>query len=177
MFPDGDDTLSYDCLEILATQVNEYDVVIFGIKFIEYADNVIQNENSIVLKEMEFSSGSELADWYIVNHKLLLYSVANKCYRTSALADSNILFREDYDFGEDRLFNYDFLPFCKNIKTISNVFYNYRQINQTSLTKSFRHHHIDELIKLHEKKMECMLNLSSKTSEEVQYPKYSFTCF
>ena len=52
-----------------------------GIRYLEYKDDVVINQKSTALAEMEFESGSDLADWYVANRKLLLYSNANKCYR------------------------------------------------------------------------------------------------
>ena len=79
---------------------------------------------------MEFKSGEELADWYIINHKLLLYSNANKCYKLNVIKNHNIEFGNGLSFGEDRLFNYDYITVAGRIKTISDALYNYRKINR-----------------------------------------------
>ena len=173
LFPDGDDTLDSKCLSECTKHVGNNDALIFGIRYLEYNNEILINDYSTQLEEMVFETGSEVADWYAINHKLLLYSSANKCYRRKTLIDANISFK-NLSFGEDRIFNYDFLKVCDKVKTLNDVFYNYRHINPNSVTTQFRHHHIDELIMLHEEKMNCILNLSKKISneEKLSYRKY-----
>ena len=166
LFTDGDDTLQPDCLYSCEKNLNGCDLLIFGINFQNYSDGKTESEKKSELPDMEFSSGGELADWYINNHKLLLYSNANKCYRLDTLRLHNINFRSDLSFGEDRLFNFDFLKVSGKIKTISGVLYNYRKINENSVTSLFRKHHIDELVYLHKIKTEYLFSISTHASED-----------
>lgn len=166
MFPDGDDTLQPECLKDCADNIDGCDLLIFGINFIEYDNDIIKSRLPVSPGRMEFGSGSELADWYIVNHRLLLYSNANKCYRRGALDAGKVKYREDLDFGEDRQFNFDFLKTAGRIRTIPGVYYNYRRINSNSLCSKFRTHFIEDLLLLHEMKMNCMLELACKADEE-----------
>ena len=86
----------------------------------------------------------------------------------------NIRFRDELSFGEDRLFNFDFLEVSGRIKTLSDALYHYRKINRSSLTSVFRPHHIDELLYLHTAKIDCMTGLSaSRTDDEKEdYKRY-----
>lgn len=166
LFADGDDTLHPDCLRRCSKAARDCDLLIFGINYQEFSDGVLISERKAELIETVFASGAELADWYIANHKLLLYSNANKCYKTEVLKKRNIRFRDDLSFGEDRLFNFDFLEVSGRIKTLPDALYNYRKINQDSITSTFRPHHIDELIYLHMAKIDCMTGLSAQRCEK-----------
>lgn len=161
LFADGDDTLHPDCLRLCAEAVRDCDLLIFGISFQNYTDGVLTSECKAELAATEFASGAELADWYIANRKLLLYSNANKFYKTDLLKKRNIRFRDDLSFGEDRLFNFDFLAVSGKTKTLPHALYHYRKINQNSITSAFRPHHIKELVYLHTAKIECMADLSA----------------
>lgn len=166
LFIDADDTLHTDCLMRCNESVNDCDLLIFGINYQEFSGGVLVSERKVELMETVFKSGAELADWYIVNHKLLLYPNFNKCYRTGVLKKQNIKFRADVYFGEDRLFNFDFLKVSGKIKIIPDALYNHRKIKQSSITSVFRPHHIDELYFLHKAKMDCILNLSKTKNKE-----------
>lgn len=163
LFPDGDDTLDANCLSDCAANADGCDMLIFGINYKEYFDNKIVSETPVSLKEMEFASGAELADWYILHRKLLLYSNANKCYRRETMIRGNVGFNEKLSFGDDRAMNFEYLKICKKIKTLSGVYYNYRRINSVSRSRVFRPHFIDDLLILHELELNCMLGLSKKT--------------
>ena len=180
IFVDGDDTLAPMCLQDCREKTNGSDLLIFGINYQQYANGIPVSERAVSLPAMEFASGSELADWYIVNRRLLLYSNANKLYRRESLKNGDIRFRDELSFGEDRLFNFDFLRVCNRIRVLPGVYYNYRAINAGSLTHFFRRRHIDELLMLHEQKICCLCGLSEKTdrSEKERFIKddydYSF---
>lgn len=180
VFVDGDDMLEPECLMDCRGKADGTDLLIFGINYQQYNNGKLLHEKPVSLPEMEFASGSELADWYIVHRQLLLYSNANKFYRREALINNNIRFRDELSFGEDRLFNFDFLRVCNRIRVLSGVYYNYRDINADSVTHSFRHHYIDELLFLHEQKITCLCMLSKKIgqSEKIKFIKddyeYSF---
>lgn len=166
LFADGDDTLHPDCLLRCSENACDCDLLIFGINYQEFSDGVLISEHKAELVETEFASGAELADWYIANHKLLLYSNANKCYKTDVLKRRDIRFRDNLSFGEDRLFNFNFLEASGRIKTLTDALYNYRRINRNSLTSVFRPHYIDELIYLHTAKADCMTGLCASVSSE-----------
>lgn len=165
IFVDGDDTLESECLADCSEKTADCDLLIFGINYQQYKNGNLFGEKQVSLQTMEFTSGAELADWYIRNGQLLLYSNANKFYRRQTLKNYGIHFRDDMSFGEDRLFNFDFLRVCKRIRTIPGVYYNYRVINEGSLTHSFKHHFIDILLMLHDEKINCLCGLSEKTTQ------------
>lgn len=165
LFVDGDDTLHPDCLRECNENAKECDLLIFGINYQEFLDNVLVKEYTSRLIDVEFATGSEFADCYIYDRNLSIYSSTNRIYKNDVLKKWNIKFRNDLFFGEDRLFNFDFLKVSKKIKFIPKALYNYRRINKNSITSTFRRHHINELVYLHKKKMECILGITSVSSD------------
>ncbi len=178
LFTDGDDTLTGDCLAGCAGNSEACDMLFFGINYREYAGEKLVKEQPTKLPEMEFSSGATLTDWYVVHHKLLLYSAANKVYNRSVLEKNAIYFDETLSFGEDRKFNYDFLKVSGKIRILPDVYYNYRKINSSSLTSVFRPHHIDECLYLHNLKMQHIWELSKNTtpSEKEAFEQFDLNC-
>lgn len=164
LFTDGDDTLTCDCLSGCAENADGCDMLFFGINSQEYAGEELVEEKPFALPCMDFNSGSEFADRYIIDHELLLYSAANKVYNRSLLLKNGISFDEKLSFGEDRIFNYDCLRVSGKIKLLPYVYYNYRKIRSSSLTSKFRSHYIDECLHLHDLKMQCILDLSKNTT-------------
>ena len=58
---------------------------------------------------------------YIRLRKLLIYSNCNKFYRRDLVMEHRIRFDEEPVFGEDRLFNYEYLNVCGSIITSSSI--------------------------------------------------------
>ncbi len=168
LFLDGDDTLDGDCLKVCAEELMKDDapeLLVFGIRYIDYEGGKVSSVSESVPPLFDFKNGSEYADRYIVYHALLLYSTGNKFYDLKRLRSCGISFREGLIFGEDRIFNYDYLRVCGRIVSVKRCFYNYRHIRPDSLSSSFRRHHIEELMMLHREKISCMLSLSRDTTE------------
>lgn len=85
LFVDGDDTLHPNCLGICSENVKECDLLIFGINYQEFLDNVLVKEYTSRLMDMEFVTGSEFADCYIYDRNLSIYSSANRIYKNDVL--------------------------------------------------------------------------------------------
>ena len=116
-----------------------------------------------LLEDRRYESASAFADHYIRDRHLLVYSACNKYYRKSLLDEHGIRFREGVSFGEDRLFNYDYLPHCGPVETSGLAMFRY--MNRSPESASKRALTRSEAMALHEAKMHCFLTLSSGTSE------------
>lgn len=165
-FPDADDYLTLNCLENCKMNITDQDVLIFGINNQFYKDGEMVKEEPLKLQKLRFENGNQVADWYIKNKKLLLYSAGNKMYRLDMLRENDIHFASQLKWGEDRDFNYKVVEHCKAVETLEEVHYNYRRVNEESLTSKFLKHHIDTVLYLHSLKMNTMLKMSTGTSEE-----------
>lgn len=196
LFADGDDTLIGNCLSACKEKAEACDMLIFGINYQEYGAEKRISEWPLKIKAIEFSSGSKLIDWYVVNYALpshsasntgitddlsatvLLNSAANKVYKRSVLEKSDIHFDENVAYGEDRIFNFDFLRVSGKIKVLPDIYYNYRRINPSSITQKFRSHSIDQDLYLHDLKMRCILELLKNTapSELEAFERFDLDC-
>ena len=160
-FMDCDDNLKPDffekSLKLLDTGADLY---IFSFDRIEKDGSALP----LTVEDRLFESASDFADEYIRTRHLLIYSASNKFYRKNILNRYDIRFRERLEFGEDRLFNYDYLRHCGSILTSSVKMFNYMQINPESASRRSFPGHYSTLLMLHMAKMDCFLTLSKGTT-------------
>ncbi|WP_029320736.1 glycosyltransferase [Butyrivibrio sp. AE3004] len=116
------------------------------------------------LRDHVYENPSDFADDYIRMRHLLVYSACNKLYRRDILDRFSIRFRESLSFGEDRLFNYDYIKKCRSIVTSSIKMFNYIQRNTNSASNRSLSDYYDIIMMLHKAKMQCFISLSCKTS-------------
>ena len=179
-FLDGDDTLSENCLSTCKAFLDSHhglDMLIFGFRDMFFENGKLVREEDRGVPGMVFDSVQRFAGLYIREHNMLLYSAGNKFYRKRVIDREIIRFREDLTFGEDRLFNYEFLRKCSKrdskMASIPECLYEYRR-SEGTLSTSFRRFHILELLKLHKAKIECFADiLGEKFKEELrEYEAY-----
>ena len=154
---DADDRLCedffYKTIDLLDL---DKDLYIFSIKRYE-DDKVIDWQ----IDDKNYDSNHEFADNYIKTRKALIYPNWNKFYKSSIIRDNNIKFDESIEFGEDRLFNYDYLRHCETIVT-SSIFKNeYIKRTDNSLSTKYHKDFFNMAIKLHKEKMKCFIDLSN----------------
>ena len=113
-----------------------------------------------------YETASDFADHYIRERHLLIYSACNKFYRKSLLDEAGIRFREDLAFGEDRMFNYDYLRCCGSIVTSGLCMFRYMQRNADSASRRIFPDYRNTLMKLHEAKVDCFISLSRSATEQ-----------
>ncbi len=129
-FIDSDDWIDEDYLQNLYNEsYNKADLVVSGI-ICEYNDN---SQRILNISDKFFSSRE--ASWL---HKLvksrLLFGPCNKLYKTSIIKGYKLSFPLNISYGEDRIFNYEYLKYVSTIRTISYSGYHYRQSSGNSLT-------------------------------------------
>lgn len=161
-FMDCDDCLKEGllkkCLSLLESRADLY---IFGLERVLLDGSRDEKK----LDDREYPDASDFADDYIRRREFLFYSNCNKFYKRSIIEALGLRFDESLSFGEDRMFNYQFLPSCRRVVTSSFVMYKYMQRSLTSLSSRYIPHYFDIVMKLHEAKMECFLPLSNGTTE------------
>ena len=118
----------------------------------------------LMVADRTYSSVSDFADEYIRTRHLLVYSACNKFYRKKLLDKNSIRFREGLSFGEDRLFNYDYLRCCGSVITSSVRMFRYMQRNPESASKRSFPDYFNTIMMLHNAKMDCFLELSKGTT-------------
>lgn len=169
IFLDADDTLNAKCLDFCNNHIDTHDLIIFGIDDISYKNNKISKRVSMCPPNITFKNGNDLASWYVINKQIMLYSCGNKMYKLNTIKSSNIKFDNKILWGEDRIFNYQYLKYANKIQSFNKSFYNYRHINNQSLTQKFINKYIDVALSLHKIKMDLLLPLADNTTDEQKY--------
>ena len=68
----------------------------------------------------------------------LLYPPYIKLYKAQLIKEHNINFNKQYSYGEDLLFNYDYLEHVNTITCINKAYYHYRIIGNNTLSSKLR---------------------------------------
>lgn len=169
-FTDCDDRMCEnffsDCVKYFDSSADLY---IFGIK--RFEGDIIKYWQ---VEEKKYNSNSEFADEYIVNRHLLIYSNTNKFYKLNIIKKHNMLFDEKVEFGEDRLFNFQYLRYCSLIVTSPIYKIDYVKRSEVSLSTMAHKHYFDIALKIHKEKIKCFLDLSKNASED---DKKSFVAY
>ena len=143
------------------------DMYIFSFERVELAlDGSVREVTPMRVEDRIYETASEFADHYIRSRHLLIYSACNKFYRRSLIMENGMRFREGMEFGEDRMFNYDYLGSCGGIVTSSRVMFQYMQRSAESASKKIFPNHHETVMGLHDAKVECFTRLSTGTTEE-----------
>lgn len=161
-FLDADDRISERFLRKSNELMNEKkDLYIFGLKRIK--DEKVEYWT---VKDKVYNQVYEFADEYIKKGHLLIYSNCNKLYKAKIIKDNNICFDEEIHFGEDRLFNYEYLCHCDNVITSSIIKHDY--IKRNTISQSTRHYdnYFTIALRLHKEKIKCFIKLSKNVSKE-----------
>ena len=161
-FLDSDDKLCENFFSNCIDTFNQNaDLFIFSIK--RFEDDIIKYWQ---VNDKIYNSNSEFADDYIVNRHLLIYSNTNKFYKLKIIQDNNLLFDESIEFGEDRLFNFDYLRLCDNIITSSIYKIDYIKRKDESLSTKYHKNYFNIAIKIHKEKIKAFLDLSKNANDE-----------
>lgn len=163
-FMDCDDCMRDGFLGDSLPLLNEgIDLYIFGIERVQFSG--IREFWSV--RDRVYPDVSAFADEYIRIRQLMVYSSCNKFYRRSILEEQHIRFDEDMTFGEDRMFNFLYLPCCRGgILTSSLIMFHYIQRSCDSMSSKLIPEYFASVSRLHKAKMDCILSLSTGTTEE-----------
>lgn len=129
MFVDADDWLPENSVELLVANCEKYksDFCFGSAVGIGVINNEKYGENGGFIVDvndgnnfLRFSSAlrTELGPWA-------------KLYRLSIINDNNIMFQDGVSYGEDRLFIWNYIRYCKTVSSISECVYKYSQLNLT----------------------------------------------
>lgn len=124
-------------------------------------------EESVMPLEVQnhiYDSASDFADEYVRTRHLLIYSACNKVYNKVLIDEHRLKFRTGMEFGEDRLFNYEYLKHTGRIVTSKVRMFRYMQRNPDSASKRSFPDYFNTVMMLHQAKMDCFLSLSEGTS-------------
>ena len=135
-FCDADDFLEKNAFEVLVNEYGENDLLRFG-------HYVVNGDD----KKEKTNADDVLAGVNLIfdNKKILEYLISNKTeghlwnylFKLNIIKDNKILFDEELFYQEDVMFLLEYCLKIKNVKVISNLFYNYF-VNGNSVTKNIK---------------------------------------
>lgn len=132
-FIDSDDWIAPNYLNELFQPIEKYnvDLVVCGLQQ-HYTDSTSKNysyKTGIIKIEKQFTN--EFTD---INKQFLLFGPVIKLYKKSIIQKHNINFPPKYTYGEDLLFNYNYLEYVKTVYIIDQCLYHYRIIGSGTLS-------------------------------------------
>ena len=132
-FIDSDDWINSNYLNELFQPIKKYnvDLVVCGLQQ-HYSDETSKNysyKTGIIKIEQQFTN--EFTD---INKKFLLFGPVIKLYKKSIIQEHKIHFPPAYTYGEDLLFNYNYLEYVKAIYIVDQCLYHYRIIGSGTLS-------------------------------------------
>lgn len=138
-FCDADDVLNInfliDIMSILKN--NEYDLITSSFSNVVYKNNNVISTTIVGMDETEMLNSNQVKIFYL---KGILNSYTHapicKLYKASIINKFNIQFDENMLFGEDLLFNLDYIDKCNSAFNTKKSYYDYIQIdNPNRLTQ------------------------------------------
>lgn len=173
-FIDSDDYIKLDMLYNLyrATENGKIDLVVSGMFFERYDggswNNIIDNYKATNYKELQFII-RELFKSY------LLYNPVGKLYKAIIINKNNLRFKKDMSFGEDPVFNCEYLKKISSCININESYYIYVKHGETSLSNKFESGKIEFNEKMHHELELLLVNYSVLDNEtkEVINSRYS----
>jgi len=133
-FIDSDDTVDNNYLSTLheATIKTDAELVVCGMKLISFSEMKI----NIATKGL-VSIRNEDSDHFVeLCRKFLLYGPVVKLYRSDIIRDNKITFPLGIQYGEDLIFNLEYLEYVVRILVLDLPGYNYRIFLEGSLSSS-----------------------------------------
>lgn len=137
MFVDSDDSMELNAVAILMDVISNSDDIDFIVSsyFDVYSDNERKIkkivEHDIEIDEQELNS-------FCSDNYLMFTTPWAKLYKTKIISDNGLRFDETVKYGEDMIFNMQYLKHTKHIKLINSPIYNYKLIvSGSSQTKYF----------------------------------------
>ena len=147
------------CLEDIKSDADLY---IYGI-----VREYLSGEQESWIPEGRFhKTVSDFADSIIQGKKNLMYSNCNKLYKKSIIDKLSLRFEQKTSFGEDRLFNFSYLPACETISLQARPSLRYIERRKDSMSTKPVPGYMELIRRLHEEKMNCYFSLSKGTTPE-----------
>lgn len=155
LFMDSDDMLVSDALERIREKLcGNPDMLWFGFLYQREDGSVHEGQK---LRDATYIDVSDaVVDW--IENNMLPVSACNKVFRLPLIREFGIAFREEYSFGEDRLFNLDYLKHCVQVVTSSDNLYVYT-VRDGSASHRFVPGILSILLALHEERVSALLPL------------------
>lgn len=138
-FCDADDLLDVTFLTDMINKLSDkdYDLISSSFNNVVYKKNKVVSTTIVRMEEKELLNSNEVKTFYL--HGIInsyTHSPICKLYKSSIIKNYNIQFDENMLFGEDLLFNLDYIDKCNSAYNIKKSYYDYIQIdNPNRLTQ------------------------------------------
>lgn len=138
-FVDSDDYIDRDMVETLAHEMNnKVDIVMCGYKRLSKDHNgKIDVKNINLYNQVSITKEVFLNEFGNIFKNQYINYLWNKLYVASIIKNNNVKFDNSINWGEDLMFNLEYLGYCNNITIISKLLYNYINYNNNSITSKF----------------------------------------
>lgn len=123
VFVDSDDWIEPEHLSNLVVG-KDSDLVVAGVKHV-YSNNKIEIKQPKSLKSFQIIK-ENIHDYVYLNREFLLYAPYAKLFHTSIIKNKVVKFQEECSYGEDLLFNIQYLYYANNIFQVTDSSYFYR---------------------------------------------------
>lgn len=137
IFCDADDEIINKNFELILKNFKKSpsDMLVIGWGIIQKKHGKILRKSTINLKKQNIPESQIISKTIkSIGDDGRMYNLWNKIYRAKIIRDNNLVLREDLKFGEDLLFNFDFLKFSKNIQITNEApYYIYEENSPTSI--------------------------------------------
>ena len=150
---DGDDWLELNTVETIFNNLEDLDLLCFGLKWV-YKDKVVYDER---FKSAEVYT-EDIVNTIFKNE--INTGVCNKVFRTKILKDKGIVVPE-IKGAEDYIFVYDYLDSCSRVKKIDKFLYNYYQRENSLSNEKSEEFYLNNLVVLNE-----LIKRAKKTKKE-----------
>lgn len=104
-----------------------------------------------------------------LNSKFLLYGPVNKLYIADYIKESGITFPEDTSYGEDLLFNMQYLKSCNSLSYLRAPVYFYDHSNECSLSQKYRPNLFENGLRINMSLKDFFSNIGFWGVEEKKY--------
>lgn len=137
-FIDSDDWVENDYLSTMMQRAEreKVDLVVCGLTQ-EFKDK--NSRNYIPRQSLTFELTSHHVEHFVMlNEQHLLYGPVVKLYKNEIIQQHQILFDPQVSYGEDLLFNYQYLQYVRTIACIDRSLYHYRILDSGTLSSKLR---------------------------------------
>ena len=151
-FIDSDDIVEMDYFEELFKTITENtcDLAIGSIAHIREDTTDFLKPDDCTVRLIAPSKEDQVA-FCELNRFFLLYGPVNKLYKRSIITENRITFPIDTSYGEDLIFNFDYLMHCSKISYRKQPVYYYNHNIENSLSRKYRADFFENGLRLNEK--------------------------
>ena len=131
-FVDSDDVLMPDFLISLLNQTkNNADFIVSSI-------NRLREDKKTTLFEYKKNELLTVKE-FLLNYDMYQFFAGpwGKLFKNKVIQDAGLYFNKDFSWGEDALFNLQYLNFCNHVQTLTYAGYDYREVNEGLTNKSY----------------------------------------